>query len=233
MNSAKVTTKAKEIISKVVRDSSRLRYLAYLGRFEKWRKGRTESFPVFENRYKLYDYLNGSIIGEEPISYLEFGVSKGESLKYWTEIDSNPDSRFWGFDTFSGLPEKWEVFTTTIEKESFSMNGNPPDIPDTRNNFVKGLFQESLPGFLETFEDKGRLVLHNDADLYTSTMYVLCQTHHLLKPGSIVMFDEFTSVLHEFRAWEDYCASYMREYVVLGATKGPYDYYSQVAVEMK
>jgi len=226
-------TKAKALISKLSIDSPRARYLAYLARFEKWRKARTEKYPTFENRYRMYDYLSQEIIGGGPIDYLEFGVSKGESLKHWTEIDRHPDSRFWGFDTFFGLPDKWDVFTTTLEKNTFSMNGEPPAINDPRNTFVKGLFQETLPGFLADFKPTGRVVIHNDADLYPSTLYALCQCNEILKPAAIVIFDEFTSVLHEFRAWEDYCSAYMREYRVLAATDGPHDYYSQIAFEMK
>ncbi len=229
----KLRTKFKEILSKFALDNQRIRYLMYLARFEKWRKNRKENYPYFENRYKLYEYLNEKIIGEEPINYLEFGVSKGESLKYWTDINQNPKSKFWGFDTFFGLPEKWEVFTGTIDKNAFSMNGNPPDIKDPRNTFVKGLFQETLPGFLENYENSGRLVIHHDGDLYTSTLFCLCHCDKILKPGTIVIFDEFSSVLHEFRAWEDYCTSFMRDYVVIGATKGDHDYYSQIAVEIK
>ena len=233
MDKLRFRTKAKEIVARFSRDSARLRYLTYLGRFENWRKSRKENFPTFENRYRMYDHLNREILRNEPISYLEFGVSKGESLKYWTEINTDTNSRFWGFDTFHGLPESWEVFTGTIEKNMFSMNGNPPPIDDDRNTFVKGKFQDTLSGFLKSFQPNGRLVLHNDSDLYTSTMYVLCQCNDILKPGSIVIFDEFTSVLHEFRAWEDYCSSFVRDYVVLAATDGPHDYYSQIAVEMK
>ncbi|HEX6123886.1 MAG TPA: hypothetical protein VFZ23_00790, partial [Pyrinomonadaceae bacterium] len=157
MDKLRLRTKAKEIVAKFSRDSARLRYLTYLGRFENWRKSRVEKFPTFENRYRMYDYLNTEIIGNEAISYLEFGVSKGESLKYWTEINTDPQSRFWGFDTFYGLPESWEVFTTTVEKNMFSMNGTPPPIEDERNTFVKGKFQDTLSGFLESFESKGRL----------------------------------------------------------------------------
>ena len=233
MITLKIRAKAKEIVSKLARDSKRIRYLTYLARFEKWRKSRAEPFPVFENRYRLYDYLNDCVIGDEPMSYLEFGVSKGESLKYWIDINHNPESRFWGFDTFFGLPDKWDVFTTTLEENTFSMNGKPPVIEDKRNTFVKGLFQETLPEFLSKFEKRGRLVIHNDADLYASTLYVLCRCNDILTPGAIVIFDEFTSVLHEFRAWEDYCTSYLREYVVLGATKSQFDYFSQIAVEMR
>ncbi len=229
----KFRTKVKQILSKVVLDNSRIRYLIYLARFEKWRKNRVESFPFFEDRYKLYDYLNKKVVKDKSIDYLEFGVSKGESLQYWTEIHQNPQSKFWGFDTFFGLPDKWEVFTTTLDKNTFSMNGNPPKIDDERITFVKGLFQETLSDFLKNFENTGRLIIHNDADLYSSTLYVLCQCNDIIKPGTIVIFDEFTSVLHEFRAWEDYCTSFMRDYVVIGATKSDHDYFSQIAVEMK
>ncbi|HEX8286855.1 MAG TPA: TylF/MycF/NovP-related O-methyltransferase [Pyrinomonadaceae bacterium] len=214
-------------------DNTQIRYLLYLAKFEKWRKSRKESFPFFRHRYELYDYLNEKVIGSEPVNYLEFGVSKGDSLKHWTDINQNPQSKFWGFDTFTGLPEKWEVFTTTIDKNSFSMNGKPPDLQDERIAFVKGLFQETLPDFLRDFEPSGRIVIHNDADLYSSTLFTLCQCNEILKPGTIVVFDEFSSVLHEFRALEDYCASFMKDYVVVGATKSDYEYFSQIAIEMK
>ena len=229
----KLRTKFKQILSKIVLDNTQIRYLIYLARFEKWRKSRIESFPFFDDRYKLYDYLNEKIIKNETISYLEFGVSKGESLKHWTDINQNPQSKFWGFDSFVGLPEKWEVFTTTIDKSSFAVNGEPPDLKDERITFVKGLFQETLPDFLKNFKSSGRLVVHNDADLYSSTLFTLCQCNDILKPGTIIIFDEFSSVIHEFRAWEDYCASFMRDYVVIGATKSPDTYFNQIAVEMK
>ena len=226
-------TKFKEIISKLAIDNSRIRYLIYLARFEKWRKSRQEKFPLFPDRYKMYDYLSEKIVGDGQIDYLEFGVSKGESLKHWTDIHKNPRSRFFGFDTFTGLPEKWEVFTTTLEENLYSVGGKPPEIGDERITYIKGLFQDTLSGFLKDFQSSGRLVMHNDADLYTSTLYCLCECNDVMKPGTIVIFDEFTSVIQEFRAWEDYCDSYRRDYVVIAATKGDGNYFSQIAIEMK
>jgi O-methyltransferase len=233
MDKLSLRTKAKRMVSRLARDSSRMRYLAYLGRFEDWLKARPEKFPTFDNRYLMYNYLNEKVLANSAIDYLEFGVSKGESLKHWTDTNTNPNSRFFGFDTFTGLPEKWEVFTTTVEQNMFSMDGKPPEIDDARNSFVIGKFQDTLGDFLKDFTPRNRLVVHNDADLYTSTLFTLCECNSIMPAGTIVMFDEFTSVLHEFRAWEDYTAAYGREYTVLAATNGPHDYFAQIAVEMK
>ena len=83
---------------------------------------------------------------------------------------------------------------------------------------MKGLFQQTLPAFLEEWEPAQQLILHNDSDLYSATLYVLSQANKILGPGAIVIFDEFYGVMHEFRALEDYCSSYMRSYEVIGAT---------------
>ena len=40
------------------------------------------------------------------ILFLEFGVHRGDSLRQWTALNTNPDSRFVGYDSFVGLPEK-------------------------------------------------------------------------------------------------------------------------------
>jgi hypothetical protein len=71
---AKLQTRVKCILSKVIPDSSRLRYLSYLARLESWRKEHDESYPFFANRYDLYDYLNSDILDKGQINYLEFGV---------------------------------------------------------------------------------------------------------------------------------------------------------------
>lgn len=61
--------------------------------------------------YKIYENINKDIIKDDPIDYLEFDVYKGDSIKKWLQINKNPEPRFFGFDSFEGLPEDFGCFT--------------------------------------------------------------------------------------------------------------------------
>ena len=98
------------------------------------------SDPDFENRTELYEYLIKNEIPSGPINFLEFGVYKGKSLKWWIENQKDTGSKFWGFDTFTGLPEKYGNY----EVGTFSLDGMLPEMGDDRCILVKGLFQEKL-----------------------------------------------------------------------------------------
>lgn len=169
--------------------------------------------PLFEHREAMYDWLEREI-GTDPIDYLEFGVSAGNSIRYWSSVNQHSESRFIGFDSFKGLPERWG----DRGKGAYGTSGRPPHCDDPRVSFVAGWFQDSLDGFLLDFRLRSRLVVHADADLYSSTLYVLTRIDPLLVPGSIVIFDEFSDVQHEFRAFEDYCTAYRKSWRVLAAT---------------
>jgi len=142
------------------------------------------------------------------------------------------DSMFYGFDTFTGLPQAWENFTGSRDKNAFDVGGKYPQIDDERVSFIKGMFQDTLPEFLKNYNSNRQLLIHNDSDLYSSTLYVLTAANSIIVPGTIILFDEFSSILNEFRALEDYCSSYIREYEVIAATISPHDYYSQIAIRM-
>ena len=164
---------------------------------------------------------------------LEFGVFNGDSIKYWSRINTGEASRFYGFDTFTGLPDIWELFSSRLDKGAFNMQGKYPHTADKRISFVRGLFQDTLSRFLKEHPVSSPLVINIDSDLYSSASYVLSRCNDVLVPGTIVIFDEFSVVLEEFRALKDYCSAYIREYEVLGATKSWEEYYSQVAIRIK
>jgi hypothetical protein len=71
---------------------------------------------------KLYSHIISSINIVEK-SYSEFGVFKGKSIKYWSQLNTHTDSLLHGFDTFSGLPESWDNFTGGLEKGYFDTMG--------------------------------------------------------------------------------------------------------------
>lgn len=188
------------------RYSLRIDQANYNARLGEWLKT-VPKIPVFHDRGEFYRYLNHEILGNCSIDYLEFGVFEGESIANWAEINTNAASRFFGFDSFRGLPEAWN---TRVEAGRFNVDGKAPETDDPRVSFVEGWFNDTLTPFLTSFKPASRLVVHNDADLYSSTLYCLTRLDDLLVPGSVVIFDELFSALHEFRALRDYSTSYRR-----------------------
>ena len=128
----------------------------------------------------------------------------------------------------AALPEDWHKFSETVKERAFDAGGAVPKVADKRVSFYKGLFQETLPSFLKDYSGERSLIIHIDCDLYSASLYVLTQIDQIAKPGTIIIFDEFPDLLHEFRALEDYCAAYMRNYDVLGSTHNDV----QIAIQM-
>ena len=153
---------------------------------------------------------------ESPIDYLEFGVATGTTLGWWTTMNRHPDTRFYGFDTFTGLPEKWQAFT----EGTFSNSGHFPDINDNRVTFIKGLFQETFHVFLRNRSFNRRMVVHLDADLFSSTLCVLTQLYPHIKKNDILIFDELNDVRHEFKALTLFSEAFYVKYQVLSGMNG-------------
>ena len=173
----------------------------------------------------FYRYVNDVHLNNVPVDYLEFGVFRGWSMKQWLSINQHPESRFFGFDTFTGLPETWMKGRLAGH---FDVNGSFPDLSDPRVKFIKGLFQETLPGFLQTFRNDRQLVVHIDCDLYAGTLFCLASLHPFMRPGTIVMFDEFYDVLHEFAGFHEYCKVFVRRWRAVAYR----DAYIQAAIEL-
>jgi hypothetical protein len=204
-------------------------WLAWSTRFFDWMDAHREASTVlFNDRYELHEYcLKSRGLADKPIDYLEFGVAGGESLRWWTSLNTHPDSRFHGFDTFTGIPEAWSKFPAG----SFSNDARLPDIDDPRIEYHVGLFQESLTPFLEQFLHTRTVVVHMDADLYSSTLYVLATLGPRTLPGDLFLFDEAGAVIgltHEFRALADYASAFQKQFRLIG---GAFDYV-QLALEV-
>jgi len=188
-------------------------------RFAHWRRTHPAAQPGDRKIRNDRRWLYRTVIEKEgldraPIDFWEFGVFRGESLFHWLEQIPNPESRFVGFDTFTGLPERWRA--TELEG-AFNVNGKIPETKDPRCSFEVGLFQDTLPPFIDRHDFSRRLVIHLDADLFSSTLFVLTTLARHLKQGDIIFFDNFICSLDEFRAFEDFVKSYRMKYEVLGA----------------
>jgi hypothetical protein len=159
---------------------------------------------------------NEGLLGD--INYMEFGVATGQSFKWFLNENKHADSRFYGFDTFDGLPEDWGSF----KKGSFSNLNKIPEINDARGKFYQGLFQQTLPGFLKEFDNTRQNVLMMDADLYSATLYALTSFAPYLKKGDIIFFDEFAVPTHEFKAFTDFIQSYYINLQLIAAANNYY-----------
>jgi hypothetical protein len=178
-------------------------------------------------RYGLYEHvIKTQNLQNEAVHYLEFGVSHGFSFRWWIEHNQNPDSRFYGFDTFEGLPENWGPMF-----KKGAMIANVPSIDDSRHEFVKGLFQDTLYDFIKThpINDGKRKIIHMDADLYSATLFVLGTLAPYLNEGDVILFDEFNVPNSEFLAFKSFVDAFYLKYELLGAVNNFY----QIAVIVK
>ena len=177
-------------------------------------------FPVFDYEYKdrkiLYTYSHEAIVRNAPMDFFEFGVFTGDSFRQWMRINTHDKSRFFGFDSFEGLPEHWQ--SCNLEKGNFSTQGQPPTIADPRGRFVKGLFNESLLPFLKTYDARNRMVIHVDADLCSSTLYALMTMDPFIKRGTLIVFDDFGPA-DEFAAFYHYTKACMRTWKIVATRK--------------
>lgn len=210
--------------------STGLTAIAYWVRFSRWCRTHPTSPPANSKAGRGRAWLYESVIEREGLdrramSYLEFGVYRGESLLWWLTRVSHPDSRFVGFDTFTGLPERWRP---THPSGAFDAQGNLPDVNDPRCSFEVGLFQETLGRFISRNDLSGQLVVNLDADMFTSTLFVLATLAPYLKSGDIIFFDEFSCPLDEFRAFEEFVRSFRVKYEVVGAVYG----YTRVCIKI-
>jgi O-methyltransferase len=160
-----------------------------------------------------------------PVDFWEFGVFRGDSLFWWTERIANPESRFVGFDTFTGLPERWRA---TEPERAFNMYGRLPEVTDSRCTLEAGLFQDTLLPLASRHDFSRRLVVHLDADLFSSTLFVLTTLGRHFKHGDIIFFDNFICSFDEFRAFEAFVKAFRVKYELLGAIGE----YSRVCVKV-
>ena len=169
--------------------------------------------PRLDRREAIFDCIAAQVSARR-VLYLEFGVHRGASIAYWSKLLRMPESRFHGFDSFEGLPEKWNMASS---KGAFSTCGEVPVIDDPRVTFFKGWFNDVLPHY--DVPDHDRMVVNLDADLYSSTAYVLDFLKPSMAVGTFLYFDEFSDRLHELRAFDEFLSATEMRFRVVGANR--------------
>jgi hypothetical protein len=167
---------------------------------------------VFENIMQIWDYTIQSISKTSAGVYLEFGVFKGTSINYFS--NAWPKYTFYGFDSFEGLAEDWKGHYLT--KGAFNVDGKAP-IVNPNVTLIKGWFNETLPNFiLEQLHNDKLCCIHIDCDTYESTKIILNELKNHIKPGLLILFDEYFGYPNwsngEYLAWQEFCREYNIKY---------------------
>jgi hypothetical protein len=154
----------------------------------------------------------------------EFGVYKGASLRLIGE--ALPQRTIFGFDSFEGLPEDWfEGF----QRGTFKVD-RLPQVP-ANVVLVKGWFSETLGPFLDDHPADATF-LHVDCDLYSSAKCVLDAFASRIRPGTIIVFDEYFNYVGwregEFKAFAEFVERTHRRFEYIGYSRSR----EQVAVRI-
>lgn len=180
--------------------------------------------PNLKDRFAVFDVALERVHGSQPL-YLEFGVYRGRTMRYWSSTLQTPGAHFVGFDSFEGLPEDWQ---TGAGRGSFSV-GTPPAIDDPRVSFVVGWFNDTLPTFDPPAHDQ--LIVNLDCDLYSSTVCVLEWLAPRMSPGTLVYFDDLFNRDHQWRALSEWLEGAGRRAVPIAMARWGHHMLFQIAAD--
>lgn len=165
------------------------------------------------DKWDVFDVV-ASRVQDKAVLYLEFGVFKGRTTRYWSQQLRNPAARLHGFDSFVGLPEEWADHASG---RIFNASGEIPVIADSRVRFFKGWFDQVLPTYVVPEHEV--LILIMDADLYSSTSYVLRHLGPYFRPGTLIYFDEMNHVEHEPKAFDEFMTETSLRFIPVAADR--------------
>lgn len=157
---------------------------------------------------------------------LDLGVWIGWSTRL---ISDSCGRTVYGFDTFSGLVEDWQIDDqAVIRRGTFSLSeplaerfmrdtgvslddGLPAPL-GRKVQFIRGSTYETLAPFLADRPTASIKLFHMDLDTYESCLHALetCKDHFV--EGSILVFDEYLVTNGEMRAFYEFQSRYELEW---------------------
>lgn len=157
---------------------------------------------------------------------LDLGVWIGWSTRLMSDAC---DHTVYGFDTFSGLVEDWQVDDLHfLESGTFSLaepsaqrlmrdtgvtlHDGVPATLGRKVEFIKGSTYDTLVPFLADRPTTPITLFHMDLDTYDSCAHALesCKSH--FTEGSVLVFDEYLVTSGEMRAFFDFQQRYGLEW---------------------
>jgi hypothetical protein len=157
---------------------------------------------------------------------LDLGVWAGWS----TRLTSDASGRqVYGFDTFEGLVEDWQMDDQRLIKSgSFSlsdpwaqrsmretgvsMHDGLPSALGRKVQFIRGSTYETLSPFLADRPDAPIALFHMDLDTYESCLHALETCKDRFVEGSILVFDEYLVTNAEMLAFFEFQSKYQLEW---------------------
>lgn len=141
-------------------------------------------------RQQLWRRMISCLPPDCEVTAFEFGVAYGHATRWWMS-QSSPISKWYGFDTFAGLANRWRHF----EAGAFDANGEPPQMSDSRVEWVVGKVEDTFTvdriqvSPPQASPGTQRLFLF-DLDNYEPTKCVAEKIFPHLEEGDILYFDE-------------------------------------------
>jgi hypothetical protein len=157
---------------------------------------------------------------------LDLGVWLGWSTRL---ISDASDRMVYGFDTFEGLVEDWQIDDQIVIKQGtfslaeplaqrfmrdtgVSLDEGLPAALGRRVQFVRGSTYDTLAPFLAERTAAPIALFHMDLDTYESCLHALETCKDRFVEGSILVFDEFLVTNGEMRAFFEFQSKYELEY---------------------
>jgi len=182
---------------------------------------RTLSPGAPEAILKAFQYLidrDGKVSGD----YYEFGLFRGytfqQAYQHCQDLGLK-DVRFHGFDSFTGLPPAEGIdqtdgrffkgqFACGLKEVESNLETHGVDLSHV--NLIKGYYEDSLtPALREQHPFKHAAVVMLDCDYYTSTVTALTWMEPYLRPGTVLLFDDWysygdTAELGQQKAYQEF-----------------------------
>jgi hypothetical protein len=175
--------------------------------------------------YDLYDWVVNTQLDPALLEtglVLEFGTATGRTLNqfaHWL-----PHKTVYGFDGWQGLPEKFnDLSAGHFAQELPAVLANCELVQGwfgTRPGQDQSSIAENTAQNFANSHKEPIVLLHLDADLYSSTKTVLDAFAKQIVPGTVILFNEYwnhpTWKKHEFRAWQEHVAQHRVRYEYIG-----------------